>query len=413
MIRLRIENSYSFILTPISHKKFKEISKELSYFVKGAQFVPAYQNGSWDGRKRLFNEYNYSFPTGFVSKVLEILREEDEVEVHDERIKPVKEFETEWIFPYPLRYYQKEVPNKAIEVQRGTIILGTGGGKTVLAMKIAQQLGVRTLFLVNTKEALYDTLTAARECIKDVKIGQYGAGKKEFGEFITVATMASLTYFYGEKVKKKGIRNSFFDKPFPLVFVDECHHLGADTWQQAVLDLSAFYVFGLTGTGFRMDGASMLLRSVSGKVICDIPANKLQAEGYLVKSIVYFITIDKPEDIDQPMPYPEVYKFGVIRNKYRNKIIADICRKHKEVSKLIVVEEIEHGDILLPLLKKVDPDTVFIRGTTKNRELLKNSFSSGKIKTVIATRIYNESADVPIIEVVVDAAGGKDRKSVV
>jgi superfamily II DNA or RNA helicase len=80
--------------------------------------------------------------------------------------------------------------------------------------------------------------------------------------------------------------------------------------------------------------------------------------------------------------------------------------------KLITVESVEHGEMLLAEAKKIDKDAVFVHGKSKNRDEIKDMFVAGKLRTVIATRIYNESADIPILKIVVNAAGGKSGNAV-
>jgi intein/homing endonuclease len=60
-----------------------------SYVVAGHEFVAAFQNGFWDGRKKLFNKRRKSFPSGLVPFVVAALKEDGfEVKVVDNRECP-------------------------------------------------------------------------------------------------------------------------------------------------------------------------------------------------------------------------------------------------------------------------------------------------------------------------------------
>lgn len=398
MIRLRVDNSYSTILDSLDLDTLKKVNDACSFFVKGAQFSPQYQNRSWDGKRHLFSDSTYKFPTGLASKVTGLV---GNIKVEDVRVKPVQKFNLGWAFPHKLRDYQEDAVEKSVKAQRGIIIVGTGGGKTVIGLKIFQELGVKSLFVVNTKEALLDTVRAAKTCFPKEKIGVYGGGKKNLGDFLTVTTMASITAAY-----KKG-DNIFLNENYQALIIDEVHHVGADTWYKATMDINAFYKFGLTGTGFRSDNQSMLLQATTGRVICEVKAKDLQDGGYLSKSEITFVTIREPKSLDRPLNYQEAYLHGIMKNPYRNDAVVDVVKKHLGKSILIIIEKIRHGEILYETIKKVDPNAVLITGKSKNREDLKLQFESGEIRTVVASRIYQESVDIPILTVVVNAAGGK------
>lgn len=402
---VRIENSYATLLDTIDNDKcFQEVHKATSYMIKSAQYTPAYQNKTWDGRRKLFDVAAHKFPVGLVFSVIKILRNHYEtVSVQDVRVRPSKRFDLSFMI-YTLRDYQNNSVAKAIKAQRGVLVCPTGSGKTVIAMKIAHELGVKTLFIVNTKEALYDTVKTAEECFGIDIIGQYGDRKKNFGSFMTVATMSLLV------ANKK---DSFKEQGFQCLFIDEVHHVGADTWFTLSLKVDAYFKYGLTGTPFRGDGSSIMLQAVTGRIIVKIKTKFLQDKGFLSKSKIYFIEVEEPMSLDRPLRYTEIYEAGIMRNDYRNEIIKTICEREVGKSILIAVEKIEHGNRLLPLIKKVDKDTVFISGKSTKRKELKQQFEKGQIKTVIASRIYNESVDIPILDVVINASGGKAGTAVI
>lgn len=396
---VRIENSYATCLDTIDNEKcIAEVMKVTSYFIKSAIHTPAYQNKIWDGRKNLFDVAAHRFPVGLITPVLKVLKKHyAQVGVQDVRAVPTKRFNLP-LLHYTLRDYQEEAVEKSLTAQRGTLVCPTGSGKTLMAMAIAQRLGIKTLFIVNTKEALYDTVKTAEECFDSDIIGQYGDRKKNFGSFITIATMSMLV------ADKK---DSFKEQNFQCLFIDEVHHAGADTWFMLALKVDAYYKFGLTGTNFRSDGSSIMLQAVTGRVIIKIKTTFLQAQGYLSQSKIIFINCAEPTNLDRPLRYPEIYEMGIVRNTYRHEIIQQLCEKEAGKSILIAVEKLEHGRLLLPYIKQVYPNAVFIEGKSKQRKELKEAFTSGELKVVIASRIYNESVDIPILDVVINAAGGK------
>lgn len=396
-----VDNSYSQLVDCIDPKIINKLSDACSFFKTGANFTPSYEKGDWDGRTRLFDCRAHTFPTGLCSRVIKVAEAQGySVDINDTRVAPRRKYDVKWGYPYKLRPYQVSAVEDSQVNQRGVIKIATGGGKTVCAMRIAYELGVKCLFIVNTKEALYDTVKCFKECFPDLEPGIYGDQKKKLGDFMTIATMGSVSsrFTKGDKL--------FEEENYKLLFIDEVHHAGADTWFKATMELGSYYKFGLTGTAFREDGGTLFLMCVSGKKICNVSTRFLIDNGFLAEPTIYFIDV-KVRNMDFPMPYEDVYRRGIIYNTIRNKMVAALVKKHKGQSMLIIFEKLEHGDILFKLIKQIDKDAVLISGVTKGRKQLKEDITAGKIRTVIASRIYNESADIPILEVVINAAGGK------
>lgn len=406
-IRLQVDNSFTTVLDPLSKDQLKRLSDYCSYTVEGAHYSPQYQSKVWDGKKRLFNTMSYTFPSGLLPEIVAkgII---DNPEVLDVRVRPQKKIKSSWVFPHPLRDYQTDTVEKCLRYQRGIVNSCTGSGKTVVAMRVAHELGVKTLIIVNTKEAFKDTVATYNACIAGDQVGTWGAGSKRvFGRFVTVATMASVVKAYESKDPE------FLQQNFQCVFIDECHHLGADTWTKVMYAINAYYKFGLTGTPFRHGGSKMLLRATTGKILIEVKAKDLQAKGQLSKAEITFIEVSEPSSLDRPMDYKEAYMAGIVGNKVRNAVIEKLVIKHIEDVKLITVEVVEHGEELLRRLKKIDPTAIFVHGKTKDRDGIKDRFVAGELRTVIATRIYNESADIPILKVGINAAGGKSGIAVI
>jgi superfamily II DNA or RNA helicase len=301
----------SKILDNIKPEEVKELSDKLSFAIQGARFSEAFIKGRWDGRKRLFSSTTYQFPTGLCHDVKKILKNY-KIDWKFEFKKPdIKSgFDVPFEFPHPLRDYQVEASNILIGAVKGIMVMGTGGGKTITALKVIQHYGLRSLFLVNTKEALYDTVRAAELCLPKIKIGILGDGKNKDG-VIVIATVASIY--------RKVINKEIDENKFDLIVADEIHHMGADSWVKAIKYFNAVYKYGMTGTAFRTDGSSMMLRAMTGPICFNMPSIELQNKGYLAKSKIYFIDCDKPNYLDRPLEYRELYDEGLIKNYYNSK----------------------------------------------------------------------------------------------
>ena len=408
VLEVRVRNCFAYI-EQIEDKNVRALSDVCSFFVQGAQFTPAYSKGHWDGRRRLLDTKKMRFPTGLLTSVKES-KIFSKIKIIDERKKPDQIADIpEWRYPHPLRDYQEQAVKDALAMERGVIDSSTGSGKTVIAFRIAFELKAKTLFVVNTREAMIDTLKRAEECFpgstKNGTIAEFSGRSKGEGSFITIATMGALIAEF-KRFQDNGVK-PIYETGYGLLLADEVHHAGAETWSNVLLGTNAYYRFGLTGTPFRTDNAKKLLWATTGRIITSIKAKHLQGQGHLAECDITFVEVDHPRELDTPLRFAEAYEAGIVRNNYRNHLVCEIVKHHIGDSKIIIVDKIAHGEALLELVQKIDKDAVFIQSGTKKRDLYKEEFASGKRKTVIATKIYNESVDVPIAKVLINAAGGQ------
>ena len=118
---------------------------------------------------------------------------------------------------------------------RGLVVLPTGSGKTRLALAAMARRGCRTLCLVPTRVLLEQWRTVLGQLYRG-PVGQYGDGTRVL-EAVTVATFASAFHH----METLGNR-------FDLLVVDEAHHFGTGTGDEALELCTAPARIGLTGT---------------------------------------------------------------------------------------------------------------------------------------------------------------------
>ncbi|MCK5524948.1 MAG: DEAD/DEAH box helicase family protein [Thiomargarita sp.] len=135
--------------------------------------------------------------------------------------------------PHP---YQTEALNVWIAANRwGSVVLPTGAGKTVLALRAIVQTQVSTLVVVPTIDLLHQWY-ARLENAFDTHIGAWYSLEKEACP-ITVTTYPSA-WANAEKLGNL----------FKLLIFDEIHHLPAPSWHEIALMCVAPYRLGLTAT---------------------------------------------------------------------------------------------------------------------------------------------------------------------
>lgn len=388
-----------------------------SYYKQGYQFTPRYRSGHWDGKVHLLSRLRKTFPAGLVEDVRSALIENGtKVMVDDHRscppIPPIDKFinlqGVSFDYPYD---YQPDCMEQMILKKRGVIAVATNGGKSEIACLVIACLRLPTLFLVPGKDLLYQTRKrfAERLDMHEIDIGIIGDGHWNPKQWITVATIDTLS----NRLKKDYCRE--FLQSVDIMFADECHHVGSDSAYKVLSNCSAYFRYGMSGTPLkRSDGADLRLIAATGPVIYEIRNKELIERGVSSEVEIHFHKIKKPT-LDKKMPYQDVREEGIVENLARNRkicsVASDFASQDKRV--LILVRELAHGHELDKRLwtnKQIDfTPHQFINGKEEMEVRLSalRDFERGDLKILIATSILDEGVDIPNIDVLIFAGGGK------
>ena len=414
---------------------FDALDKELSFKLQGAEFSAAYQGYfndagefiTWDGRRHLLTSTG-RFPAGLLPRVLDFFALRGiEVQVLDERTPkepadPIDISSNLVKINKVARPYQVLAAEKVIQNDRGVVRMATGSGKTLLSALIVSKIGKKSLILVIGKDLLYQTQTFFKNVFQQ-KIGIIGDGKFEVHD-INIATIWSIGQALGMKKNnnslddtndgEKKIDQSKFSQIKKIllesstIILDECHLAACDTVQTISRHIKAEYVYGMSASPWRDDGADMLIESFLGRKVVDISARELIDTGYLVEPKIRFLA-------PAPYPYksgkyPRIYSKYIVENEQRNQMVVKATTKLVEQGfvPLVLFHTISHGDVLFDQLKQKVP-TALLSGKDHQsvREKIKKQLEDGKIKCIVASKIFDIGIDLPIISGLVIAGAGK------
>ncbi|WP_322994389.1 TOTE conflict system archaeo-eukaryotic primase domain-containing protein [Castellaniella sp.] len=215
----------------------------------------------WDKPRVIGNAENFpqhiALPRGCLDAVLDLLQDNSiACELCDER------FGGECInvpFVGTLRLDQEVAIAVMLSHDNGVLCAPTAFGKTVTAAAMIARRGVNTLVLVHRTELLkqwQERLQVFLGVGKGV-VGTIGGGKAKPTGKIDIAVMQS--------VSRQGEINPLVES-YGQVIVDECHHVGAASFDAILKRSKAKYVLGLTATPIRRDGQQPIIFMQCGPI---------------------------------------------------------------------------------------------------------------------------------------------------
>jgi superfamily II DNA or RNA helicase len=215
----------------------------------------------WDKPRVIGCAENYpqhiGLPRGCLDAALTLLRDNGiGCDLHDERAvgEPVNV-----TFAGTLRPDQELAISAMLKHDTGVLCAPTAFGKTVVAAAIISRRRVNTLILVHRTELLKQWQERLQPFLgvgKDV-VGTIGGGKSKPTGRIDIAVMQSLS--------RQGEVDARVEQ-YGQVIVDECHHVGAVSFDAILRRTKARFVLGLTATPIRRDGQQPIIFMQCGPV---------------------------------------------------------------------------------------------------------------------------------------------------
>jgi superfamily II DNA or RNA helicase len=411
----------------------RELDRELSFFVQGAEYSAAFagyvnkegEHVNWDGRRHLLNE-SLQFTPGLLARVKKLYQTKGRpLEIVDTRPEPgvgqpidiIAKLAAMGKRPYP---YQLEAVEAALRHERGIIRIATGGGKTIVAALVTAALGKSTVIYVIGKDLLYQ-IHALFSSLFDVPIGIIGDGRCETAD-INVATVWSVGQALGlrkVKAEEEGEEKKVPPENYRAIklaiakarvhIFDECHLAACDTIQGIADVISPEHLYGMSASPWRDDQADLLIENHLGNKIIDISARTLIDGGYLVPPTIRFLSVE-PWTGRKKTPYPTVYSKYVVENPVRNAMVAKGAEKLVEqgYQTLVLFHNLKHGQILFESIsRKLSCALLSGKDSSDVRQEVKEKLELGKINCVIASKIFDIGVDLPSLSGLVVAGAGK------
>ncbi len=307
-----------------------------------------------------------------------------------------------------LRDYQLNIIRKIKTLNyKGTIMLPTGAGKTILALEIISSLKLPTLVTVPTIALLkqWENVVKSYFSMEEDGIGIYGGGEKKIGE-ITLATYKSAST---HNFLTRNMDN------FGLIIFDEAHHLLNARNIEIPRRLTARHRIGLTATIHEKEYATWGLDKLVGQLIQGPTIAELQMRNY------------SAELIYKPIPVKLTKLELDLLNKMRKK------KQRRKIMRKLIYFPTQKINKVEELLKRHAHDQVII--FTKHKETAREIaetfgiplitsdippterfrfiklFAEKKITKIVTAEVLDEGVDIPSANVAIIVSGrGSNRQ---
>ena len=377
--------------------------------IQGDVRVP---NSNWDARSGAYRALALHY-----ADIIEYL-ENSHIDFVDEALKllPVPHLQPRTT----LRDYQRDALDSWMQAgKRGTVVLPTGAGKTIVAVGAIGKLQVPTLVVVPTLDLVEQWRgTLAGEF--GIEIGVFGGGDKLLKP-LTVSTYDSAY-----------LRAVALGNRFGLVVFDEVHHLPAAGYRYIAEMFISPARLGLTATYEREDGLHSELNRLIGGKVYELTVQDLAEEhlsGYEVAHRFVDLEPDEAKEYSQCHSIftdylarrnvmlrtqhdfaqfirrsswdPEARKALLARNRALD--IALNSRAKMEALKELLLEHPSEQTIIFTQHNKLVhriartyliPAITHTTSKEERRETL-NRFREGAYRMIVTSKVLDEGVDVP------------------
>lgn len=245
-------------------------------------------------------------------------------------------------FAGTLRPDQEAAVTAMLRYDTGVLCAPTAFGKTVTAAALIARRRVNALVLVHRTELLKQWQERLQSFLGVGKgvIGTIGGGKSKPTGIIDIAVMQSLS--------RQGEVDPLVEN-YGHVIIDECHHVGALSFDAILKRVKATAVLGLTATPIRRDGQQPIIFMQCGP----IRHTAMQPEEAPKDLVVVPRTMHASIDLPKEVGIQEVFRHLAVDQSRTAAIAEEIRDAYAQGRKVLVLtERTEHVDSIVSALEE-------------------------------------------------------------
>jgi superfamily II DNA or RNA helicase len=286
----------------------------------------------------------------------------------------------------------------AVTNDTATIVMPTGTGKTETMISVAVASQCQKILIVVPTDALRMQLAnkfltfgvlkdfgvIAPACLYPI-VGVLKRKPKTIGEvddlFAKCNVIVSTSHIVGQADESIQERMAHHCS---VLFIDEAHHVGADTWKAFKKQFAGRRILQFTATPYREDD-----KPVEGKNLYTYPLSRAQEKGYFTKINFKPVRVFARKKRDQVIAQSAVKQLREDLKSYNHILMARVntIARAEEVFKIYKQYEEFNPVILHSQVKK------------KESDIIKQKLFSGESKIVVCVDMLGEGFDLPELKI--------------
>lgn len=409
------------------------------YFNEVKEFFSVKNDAARFSRNRFLPSRKYiitntgRFDPCLLSEILKYLEKNTEysrsnIKIDKELIKENNPSQDDWLvnpefslLEYPLslklRDYQKNIVDKCLNHGRGTVVLATAGGKTLIMASLLSKIwslnnNFKACLIVPNRSLVEQTHNDFKE---------YGipftSSKWTGDDSLNVTTNVIVC---NTSIMQSKNSNLEWLRDIDVLLIDECHHIKKSNEITKIIEIcETKHRFGFTGTLPEDKIDEWTIIGKIGPIIFEKRSYELREGKHVVPAVAQIIEINyknKPiRDFTSNLS-AENYRNEIefLRgNVFRNDVIKKLCNNSKN-NVLILVDYINHGDVIFNNLKDnlKNKEVFYIKGDVEiaDRERIRKIMEyKENVICVAISKIFSTGINIKNLHYIVFAGGGKSK----
>lgn len=394
-----------------------------TFEVVGYQHTPAYRNGFWDGKIRLFNIKTRTIYIGLLQSIVSFLSRK----IKNGELVPTKivldvalspksnptDLEAAVSFleaiqkPYVPHDYQKQAFLEAVKSNKALIVSPTGSGKSYIINLLMRWYDVKTLTIVPTisliEQMKNDLISYG---FKPEEIHQIYSGKEKH---------TTKQYVISSWQSLHKLDSDYFNQ-FEMIIGDEAHLFSANALKGLMEKTTEVPIkFGTTGTLKDSKVDALVLEGLFGRIINVVKTKEL-IDDKILSDIEIRNMILSYDDKDRKAIEGKKYKDEIeylIHHQKRNDFIKNLCLKQNG-NILVLFSFVEkHGMYLYDLIRTSTKRKVFFCSadtSVSEREEIRRCVDSSTDNIIVASYgTFSTGINIKNLNVLIFSAPSKSK----